>query len=95
MAEFVKCGVKEDKNRNRAKLTLFQILIHNVQVLVAQENAHIHFAALSREPTEHRQIVDDIAAPIFGKRQHMDRLRQLLKKGQIVRGKFERLLIRL
>ena len=37
---------KEDKDGNRAKLAVLEILIHDIKILVAQKDAHIELATL-------------------------------------------------
>src|SRR5262249_39311121 len=85
-ANFMELLIKKDQHRDRAKLTLIEVLIHDVKVLVAQEDAQVELAALLGNAAKNGQVVDNVAAPVLGQHQYVERVRQGFERPQIGRG---------
>src|SRR3954447_18992190 len=79
-ADLAEVVVEEDKDGDRAELTAVQVVVYQVGMLVAQEDTHVELPALGGEPAKNGQVVDDIAAPVFGEYEHVERARQTLER---------------
>jgi len=60
--------------------TVLQELLHQVIVLVAQEDARLELPAFLRQFRQDREVGDHVATPVLGQHQHVPRLRYVAKE---------------
>jgi len=93
--ELVEGVVEEREHRDRLVLPLIQVRLHEVLVLIAQEDAHVERAALLRDHPEDGKIRDHVAAPVLGQREHMDRSIDRPERLEVLGGDLDAGLVRL
>src|SRR5438094_8554350 len=93
VAELAEVFVEENEHRDRLELPLVQIALHDVVVLVAEEDPHVELSALLREAPQHWKLRDHVAAPILGEDDDLHRARQRAERGDILFGEVQTLLV--
>src|SRR3990172_4409092 len=71
--ELIHIFVEEREDRDRAIDPLVQVLIHEVRVLIAQEDPHLDVGKSIHELRHHRNILERIPAPVFREYQDFER----------------------
>src|SRR5439155_17406032 len=89
VAELAEVVVVEDDDRDRLERALVEPALHQVVVLVAQEHADVELPARLREPADDRKVRDDVAAPVLGEDNDMERAWKLLEGGDVVRAQLD------
>ena len=93
MPELAEILIEEHKDGDRLELTLVQVALHDVVVLIAEEDAHVQRSALPCEPSQHGKVRDHIAAPVFREHDDLDRARQRAECGDILFAELHTLLV--
>src|SRR5947209_2556576 len=93
MSELPEVLIEEHKNRDRLELPLVQIALHDVVVLISEKDPHVELSAVLREPSQHGEVRDDVAAPVLREDDDLHRPRQRAEGADIVPVELDALLV--
>src|SRR5439155_6878317 len=80
MAQLAESLVEEREDGDRLELALVEPPLHEIEVLIAVEDANVQRAHFFRQAAEDGQVRDDVPAPVLREHDDVERLRKRLER---------------